>query len=175
MQLATIRSRHYIIYLDDIIRFNLNYIFPGYQVTGSYAIKLNRDADIEIEDEYTGDLVQKIKKQIEKRKVGTPSRFLYQSSMPREMLEYLSVQYQLQPEDMIEGCRYHNLSDFMDFSNPLSPALEELPMPSLDNPWLDREISMLSAISQKDHLLHFPYENYDYVLRFFNEAAIDPM
>ena len=74
-RLPDIRSRHYIIYLDDMIRFNLGYVFPGYQVVGCYSIKTNRDADIEIEDEYSGDLVEKIRAQIERERWAFPQGF----------------------------------------------------------------------------------------------------
>jgi len=172
--LPDVRSRHYIIYLDDIIRLNLSYIFPGYQVLGCYAVKMNRDADVEIEDEYSGDLVGKIRTQIEKRKVGVPTRFLYDGAMSGDTLDFIRLKYHLQEEDFIKGGKYHNLNDFMEFPNPVAPRLEEPPMPSLVNHSLDQEPSILDTIRDNDQILHFPYESYDYVLRFFNEAAIDP-
>ncbi len=173
-RLPDIRSKHYIIYLDDIIRLNLNYIFPGFQVLGCYSVKMNRDADIEIEDEYSGDLVEKIRDQIEKRKAGVPTRFLYDSAMSEDILAFIRHRYQLAEEDIIKGARYHNLNDFMSFPNPVSPRLEELPMPALVNSSLDDERSILDSLLNADQILHFPYQSYDYVLRFFNEAAIDP-
>ncbi len=173
-RLPDIKSRHYIIYLDDIIRLNLSYIFPGYRVLGCYSVKMNRDADIEIEDEYSGDLVEKIRTQIEKRKVGVPTRFLYHGSMPNDMQDFIKQRYQLQQEDLIKGGRYHNLNDFMKFPNPVAPKLEETPMPALEKKPLDEQLSILDSITRQDQILHFPYQSYDYVLRFFNEAAIDP-
>jgi polyphosphate kinase len=173
-RLPDVRSRHYIIYLDDMIRYNLGYVFPGYQVVGCYSIKTNRDADIEIEDEYSGDLVEKIRAQIEKRKVGVPTRFLYDGAMPADMIEFVKQLYQLQEEDLIKGGRYHNLNDFMKFPNPVSPDVEDKPMPALENSDLENQPSILDNIAKQDQILHFPYQSYDYVLRFFNEAAIDP-
>lgn len=174
LRLPDLRSKHYIIYLDDVIRMNVHYVFPGYQVLGCYAIKMNRDADIAIEDEYSGDLIGKIRKQIDKRKVGIPARFLYDAAMPDDLLNFLGQRYNLKDQDMTKGGRYHNLNDFMGFPNPVAPKLAESPMPALVNSSLDREESILRAIIKKDRVLHFPYESYDYVLRFFNEAAIDP-
>jgi polyphosphate kinase len=173
-RLPDVRSRHYIIYLDDMIRYNLGYVFPGHQVVGCYSIKMNRDADIGIDDEYSGDLVEKIRTQIEKRKVGVPTRFLYDGAMPADMIEFVKQLYQLQEEDLIKGGRYHNLNDFMKFPNPVSPDLEEKPMPALENSDLENQPSILDNIAKQDQILHFPYQSYDYVLRFFNEAAIDP-
>ena len=173
--LPEFRSKHYVMYLDDIIRLNLHYVFPGYRVEGCYAIKLNRDADLELEDEYSGDLITKIKKQVDKRKVGEPTRFLYDEAMPKETVDFLVDCYQLQPEDLMPGGRYHNLNDFMNFPNPVGKTLEEVHLPSLIHADLELEPSILQAIGKKDRMLHFPYQSYDYVLRFFNEAAIDPL
>ena len=173
-RLPDFRSKHYIMYLDDIIRANLHYVFPGYKVLGCYSVKMNRDADIEIEDEYSGDLVEKIRNQVEKRKVGVPTRFLFDGSMPADILGFIKQRYQLEEEDLIKGGRYHNLHDFMKFPNPVAPKLEEHPMPALENSNLDNEPSILDNIARRDQILHFPYQSYDYVLRFFNEAAIDP-
>ena len=173
--LPEFRSKHYVMYLDDIIRSNLHYVFPGYRVEGCYAIKLNRDADLELEDEYSGDLISKIKKQVDKRKLGVPTRFLYDGAMPKETLDFLVDCYQLQPEDLMPGGRYHNLNDFMNFPNPVGKTLEEVHLPSLIHADLELEPSILTAIGKKDRMLHFPYQSYDYVLRFFNEAAIDPL
>lgn len=173
--LPNIGARKYIIYLDDIIRGNLDYVFPGYTVLGCYSIKMNRDADIEIEDEYSGDLVDKIRKQIEKRKVGIPARFLYDKTMPEKLLMILGKRYGLRDHDMTKGGKYHNLNDLMLFPNPLYPKLEESKQPALVNNVLDQEELILTAIRKRDRVLHFPYERYDYVLRFFNETAIDPL
>ncbi len=174
LRLSDYRKKHYIIYLDDIIKMNLAYIFPDYRVVGCYAIKLNRDADLDISDEYSGDLVQKIRKQIKKRQIGVPSRFLYDQAMPVDLRDFLSQTYKLSEDDLIPGGRYHNLSDLMELPNPVGEELEYPPMPPLYKSRLDREDRFLPGISKRDRMLHFPYQSYDYVLRFFNEAAIDP-
>lgn len=173
LRLPDYRRKHYIIWLDDIIRMNLHYVFPGFKILGCYAIKLNRDADLDIEDEYTGDLVEKIQKQVEKRQIGIPARFLYDEKTPHDLRDFLMQRYQLAEEDMVRGGRYHNLNDLMKLPNPLHPKLTGRPMPALYKSTLDQP-SIMKAIASMDQILHFPYQSYDYVLRFFNEAAIDP-
>ena len=75
----SVDGKTYYIFLDDIIRLHLDLIFPGAKVTSSYAIKLNKDSDLQIDDEFEGNLVKKIEKQIQKRNLGIPSRFLFDS------------------------------------------------------------------------------------------------
>lgn len=167
-------ERHDIVFLDDIIRAHLGEIFPGYHVKDSYCIKLSRDADLQIEDEFNGDLVEKITKSLNNRRVGAPSRFLYDPNMPEGMLNYLQETFHLSDEDIMPGGRYHNFSDFFGFLNPVAPKLENPRFRRLPHPSLDSDPSVFVTVAKKDQILHFPYQTYDYVLRFLNEAALDP-
>ena len=174
LELPVVEDKHYYIFLDDIILFNLKLIFPGYEIIDAYSIKLNRDADLQIEDEYEGDLVEKIKRSLSQRQKGPPARFLYDMNMPEEFLLNLKSIFQLREKDLVPGGRYHNLFDLMDLPNPLKPALQAPPTPPLPDVELERFESMFQAIDEKDRIVHFPYQSYEYVLRFFNEASVDP-
>ncbi|MTI21886.1 polyphosphate kinase 1 [Fulvivirga sp. RKSG066] len=174
VSLPQLDGMHYYMMIDDVIRENISFLFPGYRVKGCYAVKLNRDADLHIEDEYSGNLVKKIRKQIEKRNLGVPSRFLYDRAMPGSMLAYLVSAFDLKEEDLVPGGRYHNMHDLMDLVNPLSPKLENEPLPPIRLKSLENGKSIFEIIDQGDKMLHFPYQSYDYVLRFFNEASMDP-
>lgn len=168
------RGKNYFIYLDDLIRLNLSYIFPGYTIQGSYSMKLNRDAELYIEDEYSGNLIEKISKNLSKRNVGTPSRFLYDHQMPEDLLKHSMKVFGISEHDCVEGGRYHNLHDLMKLPNPRKPDLEGKQFSPLPHTKIDACESIFQAIDQGDQMLHFPYHSYDYVLRFFNEAAIHP-
>ena len=173
VELPKIDGRHYFIAIDDIIRQKLDFLFPSYSIEGIYSIKLNRDADLNIEDEYSGDLVKKIRKQIDKRNLGMPSRFLYDKDMPQELLDFLVKKFKLSQDDLIPGGRYHNMYDLFDLENPVKPKLENVDLPTIQKKCLEENPSVFKAIDEKDIMLHFPYQSYDYVLRFFNEAALD--
>ncbi|MEM9329663.1 MAG: polyphosphate kinase 1, partial [Bacteroidota bacterium] len=165
---------HHFVYLDDIVRDNVGLVFQGFNVLECKSVKLNKDADLHIDDEYSGDLVEKIQKQIQKRNLGTPSRFLYDKSMSMEMVNYFTMAFNLKESDLVAGGRYHNLSDYFQVFNPSTNDLEYEKLSPLRSSSLDAYQSILEAISDRDHLLHFPYQTYDYVLQFFSEAAIDP-
>ena len=68
---------HELIMLDDVVRHNIKWLFPGYNILNSYSIKLTRDAELYIDDEYSGDLISKIKRSLIKRNVGPASRLVY--------------------------------------------------------------------------------------------------
>jgi polyphosphate kinase len=90
------------------------------------------------------------------------------------MLQALAQTFELKKDDLFPGGRYHNLYDLFKLPNPLSPRLRGALMEPLLQRELENTESILQAMEQKDYLLHFPYHSYDYILRFFNEAAIDP-
>ncbi len=165
---------YYYIFLDDVIRCNLEMIFPGYEIMECHSIKLNRDSDLHIDDEYTGDLVDKIKERLDSRNLGVPSRFLYDARMPQDTLDFITKELQLDQADMVLGGAYHNLDNLSKLPNPMEPLLENEPLPALPHKQLEEHDTLFEAIKDQDYILHFPYNSYDYVLRFFNEAAIDP-
>ena len=174
VELSPIDGVSYFIFLDDIIRTNLSVVFPGFEVEECYSFKLNRSEDISIQDEYRGNLVKKIKAQVDKRKTAAPVRFLYDRSIPPDLLARLSHLFELGENDLMAGGRYHSLSDLITLPLSHKPGLAVPTFPPLPAHELDAHESLLAAISQRDHLLHFPYQSYTSVLRFFSEAAIDP-
>ena len=166
-------GKHFVMFLDDIIRVNLPLLFPGYQIESCYSIKLTRDAELYIDDEFSGNLQDKIKKGLSKRKTGVPSRFLFETEMPEEFLKILRQTLQLKKDDLIPGGKYHNFNDFFSFPIFRKSHLEYEKMPSLNCRDLDGLISLFEIISKKDILLSFPYQSYGYVLKFLEAAADD--
>ncbi|SNS91892.1 polyphosphate kinase [Ekhidna lutea] len=165
-------SKAYYVFLDDIIRMHLDSLFPGVTADDVHSIKLNKDADLQIDDEFEGNLVRKIEKQIHKRNLGIPSRFLFDVKMNDALLTTLADKLKLSSEDMITGGRYHNLNDFFQI-NIKDDKLIYRDQPAISVKSLDQTKSIFKCIESQDYLLHFPYQSYDYILQFFNEAAID--
>ncbi|PKQ64333.1 polyphosphate kinase 1 [Labilibaculum filiforme] len=167
-------GKHFIMFLDDIIKLRMKLLFPGYKIDCSYSFKLSRDADLLIEDEYSGDLIKMIENSLKKRETGSPSRFLYDAKIPKDFLKFLKDSFNLQNNDMVKGARYHNFQDFFAFPNPKFPELEQEAFHPLKVDVLHTNKSVFKSIRLKDQILHFPYQSYEYVIRFLNEAAVDP-
>lgn len=162
---------YYVAFLDDLIRINLTDLFPEKTILGAYAIKLSRDAEMYIDDEFSGNLLDKIRKGLSERDLGLPTRFLYDQSMPEEVLLLIQEIFRLRNNDLVLGARYHNFHDFHGFPKPVKDSrLEDRPLPPLNHPSLQGASSILALIQQKDRLLHFPYQKYDYLLRLLDEA-----
>ncbi|NPA68307.1 MAG: polyphosphate kinase 1 [Chlorobi bacterium] len=173
-ELPKLNGKYLYMFLEDIIRKHLNIIFPGYDITASYSIKLSRNADLMIEDEFSGNLLNKLKKSLKQRKTGFPARFSYDRNIPRDLMHVLKAAFNLSEKDFFPTGKYLNFSDLFKFKNPLTPLCELQPLKQLQHPVIDKYDSIIDAVNKNDILLHFPYQTYDYVLRFFHEAATDP-
>jgi polyphosphate kinase len=161
----------YIVFIDDIIKENLPFIFPGATVKGAYSFKITRDAELDLQDEYEGDIADKIEKQIVKRDQGFATRFLYSPGMPEHLLTQLISAFNLTNASVVEGGMYHNLKDLSGF--PLKDPSLAYPKWPPARKKINGVQRVFSEIAVNDIMLHTPYQDYELVLRFFNEAAID--
>ncbi len=169
-----VEGEHDIIVIDDIVRHNVKLLFPGYDIIDTYSIKITRDAELYIDDEYSGDLISKIKKSLNKRNVGMASRMVYDRTVPKKMLDYLSEVFELSQYDKLPEGRYHNNADFFGFPNFGMSHHIDNPQPPLPVPHLEDVFSIFDSIRIKDRFLHVPYQSYDPVVKFFEDAASDP-
>ncbi|WP_421943358.1 polyphosphate kinase 1 [Pedobacter sp.] len=165
------KDKTFIVFLDDIVRFHLDVVFKDVEVTGCFSFKITRDAEIDLKDEYSGSLSEQLEVQLSKRDNGLATRFLHQPGIPKHVIALLKKLFNLKKANLVEGGQYHNLKDLMSF--PVKNAeLSNKSWPKICNSDLV-EGSLIDAINQKDIIIHTPYQSYDTVLRFFNEAAID--
>jgi polyphosphate kinase len=174
VELPSTGARKDLMLLDDIVRHSAPWLFPGYEIQDSYSIKLTRDAELYIDDEFSGDLVQKIKGSLQKRQVGPASRFVYDREMPGHLLEYLKDTFDLGKYDMLPEGRYHNNFDFFKFPDFGFQHLKNKPLEPLPHPVLHKSEQVFESIREKDRMLHVPYQSYQSVLHFFEQAAKDP-
>ncbi|WP_181305213.1 polyphosphate kinase 1 [Rufibacter sp. XAAS-G3-1] len=174
VQLPVEQGEHYVMLLDDVIRVGLPELFPGFAEVEAYAIKLSRDAELDIEEEVSGNLMAKIKKSLKKRETGHPSRLLYDPETPEPMLHALLDRIGITTDELVEGSRFHNFRDFFGFPTFKLPHLYYEPQPPLPHPVLAKYPSILEAMKAQEVMVHYPYQKFDYVLQFFEEAANDP-
>lgn len=162
----------YVIFVDDIVRSNLVYLFPNQNIESVYSIKVNRDAELNLEDEYAGNLLKKLEKQLKKREIGPPSRFLFEAGMPKNLQMFLSSLFNISTDEVFDGGRYHNLNDL--FSFPMfGKKLEFRKQKPLTVTNVMSSGDIFTSMRQHDILLHVPYQSYNSVLSFFNQAAVD--
>ncbi|MBZ0326664.1 MAG: polyphosphate kinase 1 [Altibacter sp.] len=170
-------EKQYIIILDDLIRYSLQNIFSifKYDSITAHMIKITRDAELDIDSDLSRSFIDKISKSVKERSSGDPVRFVYDKSIDPETLRFLKEKMVIDSTDsIIPGGRYHNRRDYMGFpslgkTDLLYEAIEPLQIPGLE-----LKGSLFEKVSQKDYLLHAPYQTFSYVVKFLREAALDP-
>jgi polyphosphate kinase len=168
-------DEQHLILLEDVIRFNLPDIFSyfGYDQYQSHVFKVTRDAEIDIDEDVSTTIIQKIEKGLKNRRKGQPVRFVYDREMDPGLLEYLVRRLNLSKRDnLIPGGRIHNFRHFMDFPEQVFKEKRQRKKP-FDHPLLAvRRVS--DAIMDKDIMLHFPYHSFLPLIDLLREAAFDP-
>jgi polyphosphate kinase len=166
---------HHIILLEDVIRFNLPDIFAyfGYEQYQSGVFKVTRDAEIDIDNDISTTLIQKIEKGLKNRRKGKPVRFIYDKDMDAGLLEFLIRKFNLTKRDnIIPGGRIHNFREFINFPKEVFNGGAKKRKP-IDHPALI-ENRVTDVVLQKDVMLHFPYHSFNAMIDLLREAAIDP-
>ncbi|HEX7846440.1 MAG TPA: polyphosphate kinase 1, partial [Chitinophagaceae bacterium] len=168
-------DEHHIILLEDIIRFNLPDIFSyfGYDQYQAHIFKVTRDAEIDIDNDISTNIIQKIEKGIKNRRKGKPVRFVYDRDMDPGLLEYLIRRLNLTKRDnLIPGGRIHNFRHFMDFPDQVFKEKQKRKKP-FDHPLLT-EHRVSDVILERDVMLHLPYHSFTPLIDLIREAAFDP-
>lgn len=169
---VTISETRYIVFVDDIIRHFLPKYWQEQLVHEACSFKITRDADLDLQDEFEGDLAEKIEKQIVSRDMGFATRLLYDPALPDTSLQRIIRLFGLSRASIMQGGRYHNLKDLSQI--PLTEPRFNYPSWPSKKVLLPSTTSLLEHLRYHDLLLHPPYEDYSCVLRFFNEAATNP-
>lgn len=171
-------DKKFIILLDDVIRFCVDEIFSvfGYSAKEAINIKLTRDAELDIDSDVSKSMLEKISKSVKDRKKGQPVRFVYDSTMSKDMLSFIMRKLGMDKKDnAIPGGRYHNFKDFINFPNIGGPELVyQHPRPLEHKYLVDNNRSVLDIVREKDILLHYPYHTFNHIITLLREASIDP-
>ncbi len=173
VQLPKIGENYYLMFLEDIIKFNLHEIFIGYDIDCSYCCKISRDADIYVDDVPSEDVVEAVKDKVKKRKIGGICRFVYDRNMPDDFLDFLIYAFDINREELVPGDKHLNLEDLSALPNPNPHLLSATKPKPLELPGMEKKNFMFHRISQRDLLLHYPYHSFEHFIHFMYEAVHD--
>ncbi|HXD96161.1 MAG TPA: polyphosphate kinase 1, partial [Candidatus Acidoferrum sp.] len=167
-------GRHVFILLEDVIRLQLPSLYNGYDILSSHAIRVTRDADIQMRGR-PEDLLASIEESLRERRLGTAVRLQYDADLPPDILNTLLEELELQPEDLYEGEGFTAFSDLLQLYAALDvPRLKDAPRVPHPVPAFESASDIWGAIRARDVLVHHPYHGFDAVTRFVREAAVDP-
>lgn len=164
-----------IMLLEDVIRFNLKSIFShlGYTHFKAHMFKVTKDAEIDIDNDFSTTFIQKIEKGLKNRRKAKAIRFQYDKEMDTGLLELLIRKFNLSHRDsIIPGGHIRNFRDFMDFPAKL-PIHKARPLP-FKHPALAKSLRVADVIMKQDVMLHLPYHSFNSIIDLLREAAMDP-
>lgn len=166
-------DQRYFTLVDDILEKFVTKLFPGYKVTDSLIFKATCDADFSVEED-KGDFIQAMENVLVKRDFAKPVRLVCNSSSPK-IQEMLTEKLQLNPEDVYTVDGIVDISTLIDLRE--IEGFSELKFSSWKKSLVKGFVPgqpFWDKIKQGDILLHVPYQSYEPVLQFINDAADDP-
>ncbi|MGB1320818.1 MAG: polyphosphate kinase 1 [Vibrio gallaecicus] len=172
------KRRKTIILLDNIIRYCIEDLFKGffdYDELNCYAMKMTRDAEYDLGFEVEHSLLEQMSEGVAQRLSAMPVRFVYEETMPKNMLKFLCEKLGISNYDsLIPGGRYHNFKDFIGFPNVGREYLENKPLPPMTCADFDNFDNNFDAIREQDILLYYPYHTFDHITELVRQASFDP-
>ena len=171
------KGRHRVMFLEDVIRHALPEIFRLFEAESveAFALKATRDADLDMDDDVSRSMMNRVERGLKKRKQGEYVRIIHDRDMPQDMLQGLVKKMKVPAAaSIVAGDRYHNRRDLMGFPDFGRRDLVYPSQPALTHPRLKSAPSVMRAIADGDVLVHCPYHKFVHVVDFLREAAIDP-
>ncbi|MDB9976496.1 polyphosphate kinase 1 [Flavobacteriaceae bacterium] len=166
-----------IILIDDIIRYHLKDIFKIFNPKSIEAnmVKTSRDAELDFDDDISKSFLDKIAQSVKERSSAEPVRFVYDSKIRLDTLNFLLKQMGINNEtdSIIPGGKYHNRRDYMDFPNLHTDLVYE-PMQHLNVKGFSHSDNTFDKLKEKDFMIHTPYHKFSYIISFLMKSSIDP-
>ena len=165
---------HRFLPLEELLVLHIPDLFPGYALKAHFGFRVLRDSDLEVEDE-AEDLVREFEVALKRRRRGEVVRLTHSAGAPEALKSVIMRELGVRDAEVIE---LDGMVGISDLSELVLDARPDLLWPSftprVPERVTDFEGDMFAAIRQKDMLLHHPYETFDMVVRFLQQAARDP-
>jgi len=160
--------------VEEVIEANIHSLFPSMTFSKGHLFRVTRDADVEIRDDKAADLLALIKESLRERRFGLAVRLEVSSSMPAEMVEYLTNALKIEKGDVYVIDGLLDVQDLMELYGVNQPELKDKPLKAIVPPALRNKESLFDAIKKQDILLHHPYSAFVTIVDFIDAAAQDP-
>jgi polyphosphate kinase len=160
--------------LEQLVAANLDELFPGMEIVGTYPFRITRDMDVEILEEEARDLLSTVDRTIRQRRFGACVRLEVGAGIPERIRARLLEKLEIDEEDVYESAGPLGLSALMGLAQLRRPELRDAPFVPCVAPELGEGADMFASIRAHDALLHHPYDSFSPVIGFLRRAADDP-
>lgn len=162
------------VFLEDVVRANLQRLFPGTTVKGAYLFRVVRDADLVIQEDEADDLLESIDQGLRQRRHGALSLLQVESGVPRRVLDILIENFEIEEENVLRTKDRMGLSDLMQVTKLHRPELKYPPFQPAPV-WATAEPEMIfDELRHRDRLVHHPFQSFGAVEAFLRAAIADP-
>ncbi|MFZ5479331.1 MAG: polyphosphate kinase 1 [Myxococcota bacterium] len=168
-------GRYEFVLLEDLIRMHVDRLFTGSRVSSCRAIRVTRDAELDLQEGEAEDLLATIEEAVRNRRMGAAVRLQYERGLPPEQLALLVRELELDPLDLYPTDGMTALTDLTQLYGEIDlPQLKEWPFHPQPIPEFEARDDPFAAIRAGDVLVHHPYQDFQCVTRFVRAAAEDP-
>lgn len=170
----TARAGGKYVWLEQLIAANLDLLFPGMEIVEAYPFRVTRDAEVAIQELESDDLLETVEEAMRQRRFSNVVRLQVDANVSEKVLEILASNLPIDRQDVYRIKGSIGLGRLMELYALDRPDLKDKPfLPSIPPNLADAEEDIFSVIRRKDLLLHHPYESFQPVVEFLQEAAHD--
>jgi len=175
IQLPAKEGQYAFVLLEDVLDHYLPGFYHGFEILSTHAVRVTRDAEFGLVRRRDEDLLMTIEKGIRERRMGDAVRLQYDPDLPKELLTQLVEELELNGEDLYPGKGFTAFTDLFQLYTTVNiPRLKDRVQIPLSVPSFDRTPDIWNAIRTGDVMVFHPYQSFDPVTRFVEEAAADP-
>ena len=160
--------------LEDVIAMHVAELFPDSAPTQCHPFRVTRDSDIDVDEDEAVDLLQAIQKELKRRDRGVAVRLEVAHDADLLVVESLCAAVRMSPRDVFRVAGPLNLPDFMQVTSDERKELHDEPFAPQFEPRLAGNDSTFDIVRAGDVLLHHPYDSFQPVIEFIEDAASDP-
>jgi len=175
VQLPAQEGQHAFMLLEHVLRHYLPRLYHGFEILSAHAIRVTRDAEFGLVRRRDEDLLMTIEQGIRERRMGDAVRLQYDPDLPKELLNQLVEELELSGEDLYPGKGLTAFTDLFQLYGALPiPRLKDRVQIPLKVPSFERGPDIWNTIRNGDLMVFHPYQSFDAVTHFVDEAAKDP-
>ena len=168
------RPTHTFAFIEDVIKLNIQELFPGTQVKSAHLFRIVRDTDMVIQEDEADDLLETVDRSLRQLRYGALSLLQVEASMPRRVLDILVENFEVDEDVVIRTSDRMGFADWMELTSLHRAALKDAPFVPRQH-WAGHDAeAIFDEIRYQDFLVHHPFESFASVETFLRAAVKDP-
>lgn len=162
------------VFLEDVIRRNLQDLFPGTQVEGAHLFRVIRDTDMVIQEDEADDLLETVDRGLKQLRYGAPSLLQVEPDMPRRVLNILIENFEVDEDVVARTSERVGFGDWHALTKLHRPALKDAPFIPRTLWAPDETDKVFDQVAERDFMVHHPFDSFTSVETFLRAAVKDP-